>query len=303
MQFLTWARFIGAAAILVQTPEVMKPCADGGLAVAPIAGRGSPCLDRTMSSRTSTPIPAVSAVIPARNECPTIGAVVEPLLRHPLVDEVIVVDDGSTDGTAARARAAGASVISLPSNGGKAAAMSHGVHAARGEVVFFCDGDVVGLTTEMITRIIEDVASGKYGMFVGIRGRRSYWANRLMHFTPILGGERALRKTIWDHVPATYKKNFQIEIALNFFAKLNGYRMGFTVVHGLSQVIKEKKRGLLPGLWQRLSMIGDILLVSWRIYVVLHARLLFDQLLRGWRRLGPVDSMHPDSAGGGSRPD
>jgi hypothetical protein len=70
-------------------------------------------------------------------------------------------------------------------------------------------------------------------------------------------------------VPRSYKKNFQIEIALNFFAKHFGHRMGITVVRGLGQVIKERKRGLWLGLWQRLSMIADILLVSWRIYVVL----------------------------------
>jgi hypothetical protein len=120
-------------------------------------------------------------------------------------------------------------------------------------------------------------------MYVGIRGRKTYWANRLLHFTPILGGERALRRELWDHVPPGYKKNFQIEIALNFFAKTNGYRMGFEVMRGLSQVIKEKKRGLLPGLWQRLSMIADILLVSWRIYAVLQAQMAFERLIRSPR--------------------
>jgi len=189
------------------------------------------------------------------------------------VDEVIVVDDASTDDTAARAAALGATVVAMPENGGKAAAMSRGVAHARNRIVFFCDADVVGLTEDMVTRIVAPVTSGSYDMFVGIRGRKSYWTNRLLHFTPVLGGERALVKSLWRHVPASYKKNFQIEIALNFFAKHFGHRMGITVVRGLSQIIKEKKRGLWPGLWQRLSMIADILLVSWRIYVVLRLRL------------------------------
>jgi glycosyltransferase involved in cell wall biosynthesis len=216
----------------------------------------------------------VSTVIPARDERATIGEVVRQMLAHPLIDEVIVVDDASTDGTAEEARALGATVISMPQNGGKAAAMSLGVAAARNDVVLFSDADVVGLDSGMVSRIIEPVTSGRYAMYVGIRGRKTYWVNRLLHFTPILGGERALRRELWDQVPSTYKKNFQIEIALNFFAKLNGHRMGFTVVHGLGQVIKEKKRGLLPGLWQRMSMIADILVVSWRLYVVLRAQML-----------------------------
>jgi len=219
-------------------------------------------------------------VIPAHDESPTIGGVIGPLLDHLLIDEVIVVDDGSTDDTVSRARKAGATVLSLPSNGGKASAMARGVAAARNDIVFFCDADVVGLTHEMITRIVTPVTSGQYGMYVGIRGRKTYWANRLLHFTPILGGERALHKALWNLVPADYKRNFQIEIALNFFAKQLGHPMGFTVVHGLTQVIKEKKRGLLPGLWQRLAMIRDILLVSWRIYAVLQAQMIFERVVQ-----------------------
>ena len=229
------------------------------------------------------PRTSLSAIIPARDEAATIVGVIEPLVGHALIDEVIVVDDASRDDTAALARAAGARVFSMPQNGGKAAAMALGVKAARHDVIFFSDADLTGLTPETITQIVTPVISGEYDMFVGIRGRRTFWANRLLHFTPILGGERAVTRDLWCQVPDTYKKNFQIEIALNFFAKLNGHRMGFTVVHGLRQVIKEKKRGLLRGLWQRFSMIADILLVSWRIYVVLHAQLLFQRWLRDVR--------------------
>jgi glycosyltransferase involved in cell wall biosynthesis len=211
----------------------------------------------------------VSAVIPAYNECRTIGGVIAPLLGHPLIDEVIVVNDGSTDDTAERARFWGATVVSVPRNGGKASAMARGVLAAKHGIIFFLDADIIGLTPAMITQLVTPVTSGEFGMYVGIRGRKTYWANRLLHFTPILGGERVLTRELWDQVPHTYKKNFQIEIALNFFAKELGRKMGFTVVPGLSQVIKETKRGVWLGLWQRLLMIYDILLVSWRIYVVL----------------------------------
>jgi glycosyltransferase involved in cell wall biosynthesis len=222
--------------------------------------------------------PKVSAVVPAHDERPTLEGVLRPLLAHPLVDEVIVVDDGSGDGTAELARSLGATVVSLPENRGKAAAMSSGVAAARNDVIFFCDADLIGLSAEAITQVVSPVASGRFTMFVGIRGRRTYWANRLLRVTPILGGERALRRELWEQVPPDYKKNFQIEIALNFFAKENGHRMGFTIVHGLRQVIKEKKRGLLRGLGQRLSMIADILIVSWRIYVILQGQLQLERL-------------------------
>jgi len=222
-------------------------------------------------------MPKVSAVIPAHDEAATIAGVIQPLHAVDLIDDIIVVDDGSSDDTAARARGMGAKVISIPVSGGKAAAMALGVAAARHDILYYSDADVTGLTSEMIASILRPVAGRDFAMFVGIRGRKTYWANRLLHFTPIIGGQRALRRELWDQVPATYKKNFQIEIALNFFAKMNGHRMGCTVVEGLGQVIKERKRGLLRGLGQRLAMIGDILLVSWRIYAVLQTQLLFEQ--------------------------
>ena len=235
--------------------------------------------------------PTISAIIPAHNESQTICGVIEPLLGHLLIDEIFVVDDGSTDDTAERARSMGVTVISLPSIRGKASAMSRGVRAARNEIVLFCDADIIGLTPEMVTRIVTPVTSDDYGMYVAIRGRKTYWANRLLHFTPILGGERVLTKTLWNRVPRTYKKNFQVEIALNFFAKHLGQRMGFTVVHGLSQVIKEKKRGFWLGLWQRLLMIYDIVLIGWRIYVVLHLKLLIGRLLPEREVMEPVESV------------
>src|SRR5690606_14782120 len=107
--------------------------------------------------RSSTQWARVSAVVPAHNEEQTIAGVVNVLLKHPMIDEVIVVDDGSSDATAERARAAGATVLVMPENGGKAAAMSRGVRAARNDIIFFSDADLIGLTAEMITQVVTPV--------------------------------------------------------------------------------------------------------------------------------------------------
>lgn len=215
-----------------------------------------------------------SVVIPAYNESRTIGAVLAPIVGHPLVEELLVVSDGSTDDTAARARRAGARVIELAQNHGKATAMAVGAQTAASDFLLFVDADLTGLTSQMITRLLTPVITGDCEMFVGICDRRVYWMNRLLRYTPIISGERALRRDVWERVPPTYLKNFQIEIALNFFAKRSGARMAHRVIPGLKHVIKERKRGLWHGIWQRTLMIRDILVVAWRLYVVYEARAL-----------------------------
>jgi glycosyltransferase involved in cell wall biosynthesis len=210
----------------------------------------------------------VSAVIPAYCEGATIAEVITPLMSHPLIGEVIVVSDGSTDDTVEQARACGARVIELPVNRGKAAALERGVQASTHDCILLLDADIHGVTPEIVSAIVTPVLRGDYSMFVGLRARQTYWANRLLHFTPIIGGERALSRTFWNCVPARYKRKFQIEIALNFFVKRGGGRMGITLVPGLVHVIKERKRGLWLGLYQRLSMCTDIVIIAFRLYVI-----------------------------------
>ncbi len=94
---------------------------------------------------TLTPLSSISVVIPARDEANRIGPLLESIVGAPCVDEVIVVDDQSSDATAVIARRAGATVIegvALPDGwAGKAWALQQGIEAARSDWVVTLDAD------------------------------------------------------------------------------------------------------------------------------------------------------------------
>jgi glycosyltransferase involved in cell wall biosynthesis len=83
----------------------------------------------------------VSVVIPAMNEEHAIGEVVSGLQRVAAWHEILVVDDGSSDATGARAMAAGARVVRHPYNKGNGAAVKTGIRSAGGEFVLIIDAD------------------------------------------------------------------------------------------------------------------------------------------------------------------
>ena len=119
----------------------------------------------------------VSVVIPAFNEQDGIAAVIAPLLARGF-REVLVVDDGSSDATAARATAAGARVVRHPYNKGNGAAVKTGIREALSEVVLLMDADGQHDPGE-VASIYEPI--GRFDMVIGAR------ASKDQSFTRALG--------------------------------------------------------------------------------------------------------------------
>jgi glycosyltransferase involved in cell wall biosynthesis len=129
------------------------------------------------------------AIIPALNEAETIAAVVRAVPRN-IVQEVIVVDNGSTDATAARAAEAGARVINEPVRGyGRACAAGVEALARDCEIAVFLDGDGSDCP-ELMNLLIDPIVEGKYDFVIGsrIRGKRERGS---LNFQQIIAGRGA----------------------------------------------------------------------------------------------------------------
>jgi glucosyl-3-phosphoglycerate synthase len=104
---------------------------------------------------------STSVCLPARNEAATVGEIVTRIKAHPLVDEVVVVDDHSRDATGDEAAAAGATVVRaaevLPEHGdgpGKGQALWKAVASSRGDVIAFCDADLRDFEPHFMTGLL-----------------------------------------------------------------------------------------------------------------------------------------------------
>ncbi len=202
----------------------------------------------------------VSAVVPAFNEAGRIGIVVRALRASPSVTEVIVVDDGSADETALEAEKHGASVVRLPNNSGKAAALDVGVHRASEDVLLFLDADLTGLAVEHVEELVKAYAAGDGEIVIGVfrDGRRG--TDFSQRVVPFLSGQRVLSRRVWERARGMVgDMDFGIEVALTKLALKEGWRQTKVTLDGVSHVRKEEKRGLYAGLLDRLSMYWDIL--------------------------------------------
>lgn len=139
----------------------------------------------------------VTAIVPAYNEEKTVSTVLEVILASIQVDEVICINDGSTDNTlkVINKFKPKIKVIDIPENRGKGNAMAEGIGLAKGEILLFLDGDLLTLDNLHIDSLLKPLLDGAaratignmvnklgFSIFSSISGQRAYFKSDLLPF-------------------------------------------------------------------------------------------------------------------------
>lgn len=205
------------------------------------------------------------AIIPAHNEAPRIAAVIQPLLASGRFARVVVVDDGSTDGTAEaamqvpNATPTRLAVLRLSPNRGKGQAMYAGLQATDEPVVAFFDADLVGFLPEHAAQLVDPVVAGDVAMVAGLRDYGDLY-NRLQLAIPPITGERAVRRDVLERVPADFWNGFRVEAGINAAACSDPKGAWVTTLRGLKIVPKWQKIGIQRGMLDAAKMAREVLI-------------------------------------------
>jgi glycosyltransferase involved in cell wall biosynthesis len=198
------------------------------------------------------------AIIPAFNEAKTIGSVLSVLLRVSEIDEIIVVNDGSTDGTPDVAAEYAVTLVDLSENRGKGGAIKAGLDERRADVVLFLDADLIGLQPKHVRQLLEPVLSGGFGMSIGLFEHGRVATDLAQKVAPYLSGQRAVLRNVLEMADDLDITRFGVEMAITRLVEAHDVAVQEVYLHDLTHVTKEEKLGVFKGFAARMKMYWEI---------------------------------------------
>jgi glycosyltransferase involved in cell wall biosynthesis len=208
-------------------------------------------------------MPLIAAIIPAYNEAAGIGKVLSILRQVDLLAEIIVIDDGSVDGTTHEIEKCAAldpriRAICHTENRGKGQAIISGWRATRAPLLVTLDADLVGLKPEQVVELILPVLEKQADMTLGLF-RHGYWQTEYSHrVTPWLTGQRCFRAELLKSVSLPAAAGYGFETALTVVARRYRWRCIRVPLEGVSHPPSESHRGFWRGIATRSKMYAQI---------------------------------------------
>ncbi len=209
--------------------------------------------------------PLTAAIIPTYNEEINVAGVLEVLHASDILDEIILVDDGSSDRTVEILRQAASldprfRVIQHETNSGKGQAIFSGWAATSAPILLLLDADLKNLTTDHIQDLLEPVINHKTDMTLGLFHGGHLRTDISHRITPFLTGQRGLRAEILKYISREASNGYGFEVALTMAARQKGYRKCVVTLDGVWHPSSEARaeRGFLLGALWKARMYGQI---------------------------------------------
>lgn len=201
----------------------------------------------------------VAAIVPAYNEEERLPAVLDAIKAAELVDEIVVVSDGSADRTYEIASADPAvTAIQLEVNRGKGGAMRAGADSTDADVILFLDADLIGMDGAKVDEIVRPLVDGSADMSIGIFKSGRGVTDLAQLIAPYISGQRAMRRDTFAGIPKLEHARSGVETAITKYFRTHKLRVKRVTLRGCTHCMKEEKLGFVRGFAGRLKMYYDI---------------------------------------------
>ncbi|HUZ11788.1 MAG TPA: glycosyltransferase family 2 protein [Caulobacteraceae bacterium] len=211
----------------------------------------------------------ISCVVCAYNEADRIRNILDVIVGHPALSEIIVVNDGSTDATEALLKGyPKVRALSHTPNRGKTYALGRGVAAARCEHLMLLDADLAGVTAADIDALAAPVMRGEAEVSLSLRSN-SLWIYRRLGLD-FVSGERVVPRALLKAEAARMRRlpRWGGEVFMNELIIRRGFRIAVVSWPGVFNIRKFRKAGLWRGVLAELRMVGDAVQVLTPLGVV-----------------------------------
>ena len=246
----------------------------------------------------------VSVIIPCYNEVDSIAGTLEQvravLATIALPGEVIVVDDGSTDGTGAKVDAAGYRLVRHPQNRGYGAALMSGVREARYDCIVITDADgtyPIGQIPTLVEQLkdADMVVGARVGSNVNvplIRRPPKWVINKLANYLTgaripdLNSGLRSIRRTLWERFEHIFPQGFSLTTTITLAALTNSYRVKYHPIDYHARIGKSKIKPIRDTInFTMLILRTTLLFDPLRVFVPLSLILLAASFIIGFGTL------------------
>lgn len=212
---------------------------------------------------------SITAIVCAFNEENTLSGVLKALISAPELNEIIVVNDGSTDGTHKVLKKFSGTerirIIEFSENKGKGFAMAEGVVHAATPVLIFVDADLLNFDARYVSQLVRPLLEGEADMVIG-HPTENDLDHRLNPFKPLAGERAVFKQDILPLLGRMWESHYGVETLINFYYRAKKKRVVYVPLWGLIHPTKLQKYSLRRSAceyWQESYQIARTIVVNY----------------------------------------